>query len=336
MNVSPFIQNLPKAELHLHIEGTLEPELMFELAARNNVPIPFNSPAGVKDSYHFSNLEEFLGVYYLSMSVLRTRKDFYDLTSTYLHRAAAQAVRHAEIFFDPQAHTARGVEFADVVESITQGLQYGEERHGISSRLIMCFLRHLDEQDALSSLEQAMHVRDRIFGVGLDSAELGNPPGKFKRVFAKAREAGFRCVAHAGEEGPAQYVREAVETLQVERIDHGCRVLEDPELTSELARRATPFTVCPLSNVRLRVVDSMEEHPLRKMLDAGLNITLHSDDPAFFGGYVAENFQAVQDHMSIDDCTLGELARNSFRASFLDDGKKAELLAEVDAHMRAR
>ena len=336
MNLSPFIQKLPKAELHLHIEGTLEPELIFELATLNNLPTPFNSPDEARASYRFSNLEEFLEVYYRSMSVLRTGKDFYELTTAYLKRAAAQSVRHAEIFFDPQAHTSRGVDFADMVEGIDRGLRYGEGKYGITSRLIMCFLRHLDEQDAMATLAQAIPFRDRIFGVGLDSTESGNPPGKFKGVFDKAREAGFRCVAHAGEEGPAAYVREAVEALQVERIDHGCRVLEDPELTRELAERAVPFTVCPLSNVRLGVVDSLEEHPLRLMLDAGLTVTLNSDDPAYFGGYVAQNFQAVQDYLAMDDRTLGELARNSFRASFLDDGKKAELLAEVDAYMDAR
>ena len=333
MNPSPFIQCLPKAELHLHIEGTLEPVLMFELAARNNVTIPFRSPAEAGKSHRFSNLDQFLDVYYRSMSVLRTERDFSDLTRAYLERAASQGVRHAEIFFDPQAHTGRGVGFAAVVNGISEGLRCGEERHSITSRLIMCFLRHLDEDDAAATLERALPFLDLIHGVGLDSTEAGNPPGKFARVFAKARSEGLRCVAHAGEEGPPQYVREAVETLGVERIDHGCRILEDQELTREVAGRSIPLTVCPLSNVRLGVVKSLEEHPLWEMLDAGLTVTLNSDDPAFFGGYVGENYQAVQECLGIDDLTLGELARNSFRASFLDDETKARLLAEVDAYM---
>ena len=284
----PFIQGVPKAELHLHIEGTLEPELMFQIADRNNVPISFNSPSVASTSHQFSNLGEFLDVYYRRMSVLRSREDFRELTSAYLDRAAEQSVRHAEIFFDPQAHTSRGVDFADVVDGISEGLKDGQERHGISSRLIMCFLRDLGERDALATLERATTFKDLIHGVGLDSAESGNPPGNFARAFAKARKAGFRCVAHAGEEGPADYVREAVETLHVDRIDHGCRVLDDPELTEELAKQAIPFTVCPLSNVRLRIVDTIDKHPLTRMLDAGLMVTLNSDDPAFFGGYVGE------------------------------------------------
>ena len=333
MKISPFIQGLPKAELHLHIEGTLEPELMLHLARRNRVTLPFATPGEAQDSYRFLNLDEFLNVYYRSMSVLLSGDDFYELTRAYLDRAASQSVRHTEIFFDPQAHTSRGVDLAEVCGGLSEGLRYGEERHGISSRLIMCFLRHLDESDSMKILDQAMPFRDLIHGIGLDSTELENPPRKFTRVFAKARTTGFRCVAHAGEEGPARYVREAVETLQVERIDHGCRVLEDQELTQELAELGIPFTVCPLSNVRLRVVDNMEKHPLRQMLDAGLNVTLNSDDPAFFGGYVNENYQAVQDCLGIDDLTLGEIARNSFRAAFLDDVRRSELLAELDAYL---
>ena len=333
MNLSPFIQHLPKAELHLHIEGTLEPEMMLNLAVRNNVPLPFRSPAEAKDSYRFSNLDEFLAVYYRSMRVLRTERDFSDLTSAYLKRAASHGVRHAEIFFDPQAHTGRGVEFGAVVNGISEGLRYGEERHRITSRLIMCFLRHLDEDDAVATLKLATPFLDLIHGVGLDSTENGNPPKKFARVFAMARSEGLRCVAHAGEEGPPRYIREAVETLGVERIDHGCRILEDQELTREMAERGIPLTICPLSNVRLGVVDTLEEHPLVRMLDAGLTVTLNSDDPAFFGGYVGENYQAVQELLGIDDPTLGESARNSFRASFLDEERKAKLVAEVDAYL---
>ena len=333
MTVSSFIEHLPKAELHLHIEGTFEPELMLRIARRNNVSLPFASADEARAAYSFSNLDEFLSIYYQCMSVLLTQDDFYDLTCAYLDRVAAQTVRHAEIFFDPQAHTYRGVDFATVCNGIREGLEYGREQHGITSRLIMCFLRHLDEADAMATLEQAMPFREWIYAVGLDSSEAGNPPGKFDRVFAQARDAGFAAVAHAGEEGPAEYVREAVDTLRVQRIDHGCRVLDDPVLTSELAMRAIPLTVCPLSNHKLRVVETLDQHPLREMLNAGLTVTLNSDDPAFFGGYINENYQAMQDHLGIDDDTLAAMARNSFNASFLDDARRAELLAQLDVYL---
>ena len=333
--VSQFIENLPKAELHLHIEGTLEPELMLQMARRNGITLPFVSAAEARAAYNFSNLDEFLDIYYRSSAVLLTQEDFQDLTCAYMDHAAAQTVRHTEIFFDPQAHTARGVDFATVFRGIRQGLEYGRERHGITSRMIMCFLRHLYEDDAMAALEQAMSFRGWIYGVGLDSSEVGNPPGKFARVFAQARAAGFAAVAHAGEEGPAEYVREVVDTLRVQRIDHGCRVLDDPALTAELARRALPLTVCPLSNYKLRVVNTLEEHPLREMLAAGLTVTINSDDPAFFGGYINENYQAMQDHLGIDDSTLANIARNSFNASFLDTERRAELLAELDAYLAA-
>ncbi len=336
MTVSQFIEHLPKAELHLHIEGTFEPELMVRIARRNNVSLPFAPADEARAAYNFSNLDEFLSIYYQCMSVLITQDDFYDLTCAYLDRVAVQTVRHVEIFFDPQAHTSRGVDFATVCNGIRAGLEYGRERHGITSRLIMCFLRHLDESDAIATLEQAMPFREWIYAVGLDSSETGNPPGKFARVFAQARDAGFDAVAHAGEEGPAEYVREAVETLRVQRIDHGCHVLDDPALTSELAGRAIPFTVCPLSNHKLRVVETLEQHPLPEMLDAGLIVTLNSDDPAFFGGYINENYQAVQDHLGVGDDTLAALARNSFNASFLDDARRAELLAQLDAYLYSR
>ena len=333
MRVSPFIRHLPKAELHVHIEGTFEPELMLTIARRNGAILPFNSVEEARAAYQFSNLQDFLNIYYQGMAVLLTRQDFCDLTSAYLDRIAAQNVRHAEIFFDPQAHTTRGVPFAAVCQGIKAGLQYGQERHGITSRLIMCFLRHLDESDALATLEEALPYRDLIYGVGLDSSEMGNPPAKFARVFAAARKAGFACVAHAGEEGPAQYVREAVDILRVRRVDHGNRVLDDPALTAKLAERAIPFTVCPLSNLRLGVVESLAQHPLHKMLDAGLMITLNSDDPAYFGGYVNENYQAVQDHLGIDDATLALIARNSFHAAFLEPERREALLAELHAYV---
>ena len=333
MMVSQFIRNLPKAELHLHIEGTLEPELMLTLASRNGIPLPFTTAAEARAAYRFSNLDQFLDIYYRSMSVLVTREDFSDLTRAYLDRAAEQTVRHAEIFFDPQAHTGRGIEFATVLHGISDGLRYGRERHGITSRLIMCFLRHLDEADAMMTLERAMPLREWIYGVGLDSSESGNPPSKFARVFKRARDAGFACVAHAGEEGPAEYVREAVELLHVRRVDHGCRILDDLLLTSQLAARAIPLTVCPLSNHRLGVVDTLSQHPLPRMLEAGLTVTINSDDPAFFGGYVNENYQAAKDQLGIDDSALAEIARNSFHASFLDHARRSELLGELDRYL---
>ena len=336
MQITRFIQNLPKAELHLHIEGTFEPELMFEIARRNRIDLAFQSVREVRAAYDFSNLQDFLDIYYQGMNVLRIERDFFDLTRAYVERVAGQGVRHAEIFFDPQGHTSRGVEFETVLNGIWNGLQYGLERHGISFRIIMCFLRHLDETDALRTLEQALPFRERIHGVGLDSSETGHPPSKFERAFARARDEGFACVAHAGEEGPAEYVREAVDLLKVQRIDHGNRALEDEALTARLAQSGLPLTVCPLSNCKLCVVDDLRNHPLRRMLEAGLTVTLNSDDPAFFGGYINENYQAMQDHLDIDDDTLGQLARNSFVASFIDEPRREELLNELDAYLAAR
>ena len=333
MQIAPFIRDLPKAELHVHIEGTFEPQLMLSVARRNGITLPFATVDDALAAYQFSNLQDFLDIYYQGMAVLLNERDFCDLTCAYFDRIAQQCVRHAEIFFDPQAHTARGVPFTTVCQGIEAGLRYGQERHGITSRLIMCFLRHLNESDALATLEEALPYRDLIYGVGLDSSEIGNPPAKFARVFAAARKAGFACFAHAGEEGPAEYVREAVDILKVRRVDHGNRVLDDPRLTADLAERAIPFTVCPLSNLRLGLVDSLDQHPLRKMLDAGLMVTLNSDDPAYFGGYVNENYQAVQDHLGIDDATLARIARNSFHAAFLEPERRKALLAELDAYL---
>ena len=335
MRVSPFIRDLPKAELHLHIEGAFEPELMLAIARRNGVNLPFATVDEARAAYRFSNLQDFLDIYYVGVASLLTEQDFCDLTRSYFDRVATQSVRHAEIFFDPQAHTSRGVPFATVCRGIERGLRDARQRYGITSRLIMCFLRHLDESDALATLEEALPFRDLICGVGLDSSEAGNPPAKFARVFAAAREAGFACVAHAGEEGPADYVRDAVDVLEVQRIDHGNRALDDPGLTTDLAGRGIPFTVCPLSNLRLGVIGSLDTHPLRRMLDAGLMVTLNSDDPAYFGGYVNENYQAMQDHLGIDDATLGEIARNSFLAAFLEPDRRNELLAELDAYRAA-
>ena len=326
-----FIQSLPKAELHLHIEGTLEPELMLALAARNGVALPYDSVEALRAAYDFGSLQDFLDLYYQGMSVLRGEQDFYDLTWAYLERAAADNVRHAEIFFDPQGHTGRGVAFATVIDGIHRALSDAEAKLGLTSRLILCFLRHLDEDSALATLEQALPHKDRIAGIGLDSSELGHPPEKFERAFARSRAEGFRVVAHAGEEGPADYVRGALDALKVERIDHGVRCLDDPALVERLVAARVPLTVCPLSNLRLCVVEEMAEHPLRRMMELGLFVTVNSDDPAYFGGYVNENYAAVQDGLGLDRDDLAALARNSFEASFLEPAAKRALVAEVDA-----
>ncbi|MEU8512387.1 adenosine deaminase [Kitasatospora sp. NPDC048722] len=322
---------LPKAELHLHIEGTLEPELAFTLAERNGVLLPYADTEELRQAYSFSDLQSFLDLYYALMAVLRTEEDFTDLADAYLARAAEQGVRHAEIFFDPQAHTARGVPIGVVVDGLTRALGRSAERYGISTQLIMCFLRDESADSALETFEAARPYFDRIAGIGLDSAEVGNPPAKFREVYRRAAEAGLRRVAHAGEEGPAAYVTEALDVLGVERIDHGLRCLEDGELVARLVRDQVPLTLCPLSNVRLRCVDTLADHPLREMLDAGLLVTVNSDDPAYFGGYVDDNFRAVQQALALEPETLRLLAANSFRASFIDDDRKAELLAEVAA-----
>ena len=332
-DTAAFVAALPKAELHLHIEGTLEPELMFAIAARNNIGLPYASVEEVRAAYRFSSLQDFLDIYYAGANALLEMQDFYDLTWAYLERAFTQNVRHVEIFFDPQTHTGRGVAFASVVEGISRALDDAEARLGISSRLILCFLRHLDEAAALETLDEAMAYRDRIAGVGLDSSERGNPPGKFREVFRRARDAGFIAVAHAGEEGPAEYVREALDLLEVARIDHGNNALDDAGLVAELARRRIPLTVCPLSNVKLCVVDDIREHPLKRMLDLGLFVTVNSDDPAYFGGYVNENYIAVAEALGLTREELGQLARNSFEASLLDAEAKSALVAEVNAVM---
>ncbi len=326
-----FIQSLPKAELHLHIEGTLEPELMLALAGRNGIELPYDSVEALRAAYDFGNLQDFLDLYYQGMSVLQAEQDFYDLTWAYLERAAAENVRHAEIFFDPQGHTERGVAFATVIDGIHRALTDAEAKLGLTSRLILCFLRHLDEDSALATLAQALPYKDRIVGVGLDSSELGHPPEKFERAFARSRDEGFRAVAHAGEEGPADYVRGALDALKVERIDHGVRCLEDPALVERLAAGRVPLTVCPLSNLRLCVVDDMAAHPLRRMMELGLFVTVNSDDPAYFGGYVNENYAAVQDALGLSRADLAALARNSIEASFLEPEAKRALVAEIDA-----
>ncbi|MGW5678538.1 adenosine deaminase [Streptomyces sp. NPDC003860] len=325
---------LPKAELHLHIEGTLEPELAFALAARNGVALPYRDTGELRRAYLFDDLQSFLDLYYGLMAVLRTEDDFAELADAYLARAAAQGVRHAEIFFDPQAHTARGVPIGTVVEGLARALDAAEERHGVSTRLIMCFLRDRPAAEAMETLEAARPYLDRITAVGLDSAEVGHPPSKFREVYEAAAALGLRKVAHAGEEGPAAYVAEALDVLGVERVDHGLRCMEDAELVARLARERVPLTLCPLSNVRLRAIDTLEAHPLPRMMDAGLLCTVNSDDPAYFGGYVGDTFHAVHEALGLDPERLRELARNSFVAAFLDDDeeRRARLIAEVDAY----
>ncbi|BBB13518.1 adenosine deaminase [Sphingopyxis sp. FD7] len=326
-----FIARLPKAELHLHIEGSLEPELMFRLAQRNGVAIPFASIDDVRAAYAFSNLQDFLDIYYQGMGVLQTEQDFYDLTAAYCARANADNVRHIEIFFDPQGHTARGVAFETVIAGITRALDDAEARYAMTSRLILCFLRHLSEAEAEATLDEALPFLGRIVGVGLDSSELGHPPAKFERVFARARALGLKLVAHAGEEGPPEYVREALDLLKVDRIDHGNRSLEDPALVARLAASGMTLTVCPLSNLKLCVVRDIAAHPLKTMLDAGLRATVNSDDPSYFGGYVNANYQAVADALDLSRDDLVMLARNSFTGSFLSDAEKARHLAAIDA-----
>jgi adenosine deaminase len=323
--------SLPKAELHLHIEGTLEPELMFALARRNDIALPYPDVESVKRAYVFSDLQSFLDIYYQSCAVLVQEADFFDLTMAYLRRAHAQGVRHTEIFFDPQTHTARGVAMGTVVNGIQRALTQAEQELAITSELILCFLRHLPQSEAITTLDAAMPYREHIAGVGLDSGEAGNPPEKFKDVYDRARAEGLRAVAHAGEEGPPEYIWQALDILHVERIDHGVRCVEDDRLVERLARERVPLTVCPLSNVRLRVVDTIADHPLPTLLARGLCATVNSDDPAYFGGYAGDNFAAVQTGLQLSDDDIVQLARNSFEASFLDEAAKAKYQADLSA-----
>lgn len=327
---------VPKAELHLHLEGTLEPELIFTLADRNGIRLPYTDPAELVARYEFTDLQSFLDLYYENMRVLRTAQDFADLTRAYLSRAAADGVRHAEVFLDPQAHTGRGLPLADVLDGVFDAFKSAEREHGISTGLIVAFLRDQSAASALRTLDDVLALGAPVLGVGLDSAEVGNPPAKFREVFDRARAEGLRCVAHAGEEGPAGYIWEALDVLRVERIDHGIRCLDDPSLVDRLRREQIPLTVCPLSNVRLRAVPSIAEHPLARMLRAGLLVTVNSDDPAYFGGYVGANYAAAAGALRLDPHEVRQLAANSIRASFLDQPRKDELLGElttVDAAM---
>lgn len=326
-----LIERLPKAELHLHLEGSLEPELMFELAQRNGIEIPFASVEDIRAAYDFSNLQDFLDIYYVGMNVLITQADFHDLTMAYLARVHGDNVRHVEVFFDPQGHTDRGIAFATVVNGITSALDEGKRKWGITSKLILCFLRHLSEEAAFETLEMASEHLDRIDGVGLDSSELGHPPSKFRQVFAAAGTLGLKRVAHAGEEGPPAYIHEALDMLDIDRLDHGNRALEDGTLVARLGREKMTLTVCPLSNLRLCVIDRLEDHPIKTMLSLGLRATINSDDPAYFGGYINENFRRTADAVGLTADEIVELAKNSFRGSFLEPTEIEAHLAAIDA-----
>lgn len=328
--IETLITHLPKCELHIHIEGTLEPELMFALARRNGISLPYASVEELRRAYQFSNLQDFLDIYYQGMSVLITEQDFYDLAWAYLERAHADRLVHVEMFFDPQGHTSRGIAFSTVIDGLHRAIKDAEKTLGVRASLIMCFLRHLDEADAEKTLDQALPYKDRIVGVGLDSSEAGHPPSKFKRVFNRAREAGFFLSAHAGEEGPPDYIWEALDVLGVGRIDHGIRSMEDEALISRLVRDKTALTVCPLSNLKLRVVDDLAKHPLRRMLDKGLKATVNSDDPAYFGGYVNQNFREVSAALGLGRDEIVALVRNGIEASLMTAEEKRKAFAEID------
>ncbi|MEK5758285.1 adenosine deaminase [Acinetobacter variabilis] len=331
MNRLELIQALPKAELHVHIEGTFEPELMFAIAQRNEISIPYKSVEEVKRAYNFHNLQSFLDIYYAGANVLIHEQDFYDLAWAYFEKCADDNVVHTEMFFDPQTHTDRGIAFETVINGLQKACDDAKAKLGITSHLIMCFLRHLSEEVAFKTLEQALPYKDRIIGVGLDSSEVGHPPSKFERVFAKAREAGFLVVAHAGEEGPAEYVWEALYLLKVNRIDHGVRSEEDPELMQRLIAEKMPLTVCPLSNLKLCVVDDMQQHNIRRLLQHGVHVTVNSDDPSYFGGYMNDNFIAIAEALDLSNEELKQLAINSFEASFISDTEKQKWISLIQA-----
>ena len=330
--LNDYIARLPKAELHVHIEGTFEPELMFAIAQRNQIAIPYASVEELKKAYDFSNLQDFLDIYYAGAQALQHEQDFYDLTWAYLEKLAAEEVIHAEIFFDPQTHTDRGIPFKTVMDGIGRACADGREKLGLSLGLILCFLRHLDEDSALQTFEASLPYRDMILGYGLDSSEVGHPPSKFTQVFNKVRAEGFKIVAHAGEEGPPAYIWEALDILNVDRIDHGNRCLEDDALVAEIIKRDLALTVCPLSNLKLCVVNDMKDHPLKTMLNKGLKATVNSDDPAYFGGLMNANFESVAAALDLTKDDLYTLARNSFEASFLPESEKAALIGKLDAY----
>jgi adenine deaminase len=326
-----FIRALPKAELHVHIEGTLEPELVFALAAKHGIALPYRDVAALRAAYRFTDLQSFLDIYYAGANVLRDAADFQAMASAYLRRAHADGIVHAEIFFDPQTHTVRGIPLAVVMEGLNAALREAREQTGISSRLILCFLRHLSAQEAMQTLEEALPWLGSLAGVGLDSSEVGHPPAKFGAVFDRARSLGLAAVAHAGEEGPPAYIVEALDVLHVRRIDHGVRCAEDPALLARLARERVPLTVCPLSNVRLRVFDRIGDHNIGMLLDHGLCVTVNSDDPAYFGGYLQENFLAIAEGLGLSHAQLAQLARNSIEASFIAAGAKQAWYSQIDA-----
>lgn len=326
---------IPKAELHIHIEGSLEPELIFALAQRNGLSLPYASVDALREAYAFTNLQSFLDIYYAGASVLLHEADFHDMAWAYFLRAKADNVVHTELFFDPQTHTARGVPMATVIQGLASACERAQAELGISAALILCFLRHLSEEDAFATLDAALPYRQHFIGVGLDSSEVGHPPSKFSRVFARCRELGLHVVAHAGEEGPPAYIWEALNDLKTERIDHGVRSLEDPALVAELARRRMPLTVCPLSNLKLCVVNDLKDHPMKRLLDAGLCATVNSDDPAYFGGYMNANFVQTVEALDLTGEDVITLARNSFEASFVSDARRAELMAVLDAAIAA-
>jgi adenosine deaminase len=330
LSTPEFIRALPKAELHVHIEGTLEPELVFALAAKHGIELPYRSAAELHAAYNFADLQSFLDIYYTGAEVLRDAADFHAMTSAYLRRAHAEGIVHVEIFFDPQTHTARGVPLAVVMEGLTRALDEAQVQTGITHRLILCFLRHLSAGDAMQTLEQALPWRAKIAGVGLDSSERGHPPSKFTAVYERARNLGLLAVAHAGEEGPPAYIEEALDLLHVRRIDHGVRCVEDPLLVARLARERIPLTVCPLSNIRLRVFDRMSDHNLKFLLEQGLCVTVNSDDPAYFGGYLLANFLAVAIDLGLSHDQLAQLARNSIEASFIEAEVKQHWYARID------
>jgi len=334
-SLQSFIAQLPKVELHMHVEGSLEPELMFEIARRNGARLRYGSVEELRRAYAFTDLQSFLDIYYEGAQVLRTEQDFHDMAYAYFRTAHEQNVRHAEIFFDPQTHTDRGVPFATLIEGLASAQRDAEREFGLTSKLILCFLRHLSAEAALHTLEEALPYRDRIVAVGLDSSEVGHPPSKFRAVFDRARAAGFLTVAHAGEEGPPQFIWEALDLLAVSRIDHGVRCVEDPLLVKHLRDRQIPLTVCPLSNVKLCVFERMEQHNLARLLELGLCATVNSDDPAYFGGYVQENYVAAARALQLDQARLTQLARNAIDASFLDVPAKENLRADLEACVRA-
>ncbi len=334
--MTEFVKGLPKAELHLHIEGTLEPDLMLALGKRNGVPLSYSSVSEVEAAYEFTNLQSFLDVYYEAARTLLTRQDFFDLTFEYLERASADGVARAEIFFDPQTHTERGVPIGTVIGGISDALDAATERLGMSSGLILCFLRHLPAAQAMATLESALSYRHLLLGVGLDSSEVGHPPGDFADVFAAARDEGLRVAVHAGEEGPPQYVWEALDILGAERIDHGNRALEDAALVNRLVVDQVPLTVCPLSNLKLQVVRRLEDHPLRDMLQLGLNVSINSDDPSYFGGYIGANYERTQAALELSDEELAGIARNSMKATFLPEEEKQVLLDRLDVYTSGR